>query len=210
MQIHLWSRIHYFWQDIDANPFLITNTFVFGANKFLTKITKLIHIPMFSHMHCCGRRPHLSNQGFLGHDKATIEFYHPIGKQVARNGKTVWAFCYLKQDSFARFPGHPPPAARAASRDNISACDDNVYGGHRSNRDNTRGRNMHLVLQVLCLQANLTITRQTNVTLTVVRTIATIQEMTILETVRLQSIVALVKFLSKQKGGYFALLIIWF
>ena len=27
-------------QDIDANPFVITNTFVFGTNKFLTKITK--------------------------------------------------------------------------------------------------------------------------------------------------------------------------
>ena len=46
---------------------------------------------------------------------------------------------------------------------------------------------MHLVLQVLRLQANLTITRQTDVTLTVMRTIATIQEMTILETVHLQA-----------------------
>ena len=46
---------------------------------------------------------------------------------------------------------------------------------------------MHLVLQVLHLQANLTITCQTDVTLTVVRTIAIIQEMTILETVRLQA-----------------------
>ena len=46
---------------------------------------------------------------------------------------------------------------------------------------------MHLVLQLLHLQANLKITCQTDVTLTVVRTIATIQEMTILETVRLQA-----------------------
>ena len=46
---------------------------------------------------------------------------------------------------------------------------------------------MHLVLQVLRLQANLTITCQTDVTLTVVHTIATIQEMTILETVRLHA-----------------------
>ena len=46
---------------------------------------------------------------------------------------------------------------------------------------------MRLVLQVLCLFAKLTITCQTDVTLTVVRTIATIQEMTILETVCLQA-----------------------
>ena len=45
-------------QDIDANTFVITNTFAFGANKFLTKITKLIEIPMSSHMHFCGRCPH--------------------------------------------------------------------------------------------------------------------------------------------------------
>ena len=77
---------------------------------------------------------------------------------------------------------------------------------------------MHLVLQVLHLQANLTITRQMDVTLTAVLTIAAIQEMTILETIRLQaalmiahqSITALVKILSKQKRGYFTLLIIWF
>ena len=30
----------------------------------------------------------LLNQGFLGHGKANIEFYHPIGKQVAGNRKT--------------------------------------------------------------------------------------------------------------------------
>ena len=47
---------------------------------------------------------------------------------------------------------------------------------------------MHLVLQVPRLQANLTITRQTDATLTVVRTITTIQEMTILETVSVQSV----------------------
>ena len=46
---------------------------------------------------------------------------------------------------------------------------------------------MHLVLQLLHLQANLKITCQTDVTLTFVRTIATIQEMTILETVHLQA-----------------------
>ena len=46
---------------------------------------------------------------------------------------------------------------------------------------------MHLILQVLRLYAKLTITCQTDVTLTVMQTIATIQEMTILETVRLQA-----------------------
>jgi hypothetical protein len=68
---------------------------------------------------------------------------------------------------------------------------------------------MHLVLQLLHLQANLKITCQMDVTLTVVHTIATIQEMTILETACLQaalmiayqSIAALVKILSKQKKG---------
>ncbi len=47
---------------------------------------------------------------------------------------------------------------------------------------------MHLVLQLLHLQANLKITCQTNVSLTVVRTIATIKKMAILETVRFQSV----------------------
>ena len=47
--------------------------------------------------------------------------------------------------------------------------------------------NMHLILQVVALQADLTITRQIDVALTVVRTIATIQEVTILQTVRLQA-----------------------
>ena len=47
---------------------------------------------------------------------------------------------------------------------------------------------MHLILQILHLQENLSITCQTDVTLTVVRTIATIQEMTILETVRLHAV----------------------
>ena len=93
-----------------------------------------------------------------------------------------------------------------------------VYGQDCSHKDNIRGGNMHLVLQLLHLQANLKITCQTDVTLTVVRTIATIQEMTILETVRLQaaliivyqSIAALVYILSNQKWGYNKLLIIWF
>ena len=98
-----------------------------------------------------------------------------------------------------------------------------IYGRDRSHEDDIRGGNMHFVLQVLHLQANLIITCQTDVTLTVVRTIVTIQEMTILETVHLQatlmiayqSIAALVYILSKQKRGcyklgYFTLLIIWF
>ena len=88
-----------------------------------------------------------------------------------------------------------------------------VYGRDRSHGDNIRVKNMHLVLQVLHLQA---ITCQTDSTLTVVHTIATTQEKTILETIRLQaalmishqSITALVKILSKKDRGYFTLLII--
>ena len=51
---------------------------------------------------------------------------------------------------------------------------------------------MHLVLQLLHLQANLKITCQTDVTLTVVRTIATTQEINILETVHLQAALIIV------------------
>ena len=51
----------------------------------------------------------------------------------------------------------------------------------------TEQTNMHLVLQVVALQSDLTITRHLDVALTVVRTIATIQEVTILQTVRLQA-----------------------
>ena len=46
---------------------------------------------------------------------------------------------------------------------------------------------MHLVLQLLHLEANLKITYRKDVPLTVVHTIATIQEMAILETIQIQA-----------------------
>ena len=73
----------------------------------------------------------------------------------------------------------------------------------------TKQRTMHLVLQAVGLPIESTIAHPTDVALTVMCTIATIQEVAILGTVRLhaalmidhQSIAAVVKVLSKQKNG---------
>ena len=90
----------------------------------------------------------------------------------------------LKQDSSAHVPVHPTPAACAASRDNISDHDDNVHGQDRSHKEKIRGGNSYnfpyrtdnyaFILQAVGLQADSTITHQMDVTMNVVRTIATI------------------------------------
>jgi hypothetical protein len=50
-------------QDIDANPFVITNTIVFGVNILLTEKSILMQIHMFSHKHFCGKCVHCAALG---------------------------------------------------------------------------------------------------------------------------------------------------
>ena len=127
-------------QDVDANTLVITNT--------------LFLAPSSIHQFCAKTRPRcksICNHKHIHFWRQQVFYWQilsstiQLGKKLQRTGK------HLKQDSFAPFPGHPPPAARAASRENISACDDNLYGQDCSHRGHIRCSDFHLVLQVLHL-----------------------------------------------------------
>ena len=127
-------------QDIDANTFVITNTLFLAPTIIHQFCAKTRHRckSICYHKHIRFWRQQVFDWQILS---STIQ----LGKKLQGTGK------HLKQDSFARFPGHPPPAACAASRDNTSACDDNLYGQDCSHRDHIRCSDFHLVLQVLRL-----------------------------------------------------------